>query len=166
MEELKGTRECKIRHFAFYYDNSCLIHKEAKYSTSYWPQELSLDQFKGTLKDRENLYDLGINLDNIGTYSDTKAVQYIYFAKRAKRTLQAALEKAKIENLFKTLQNKEVNTKTVIDNLVTGIETLLDTMTIASQDGRESDQENLSSHNDSVTPPFNKGKAKAKEPWV
>ena len=36
IEELKGTQKCKIRHFAFYYNDSCLIHKKAKYSVSYW----------------------------------------------------------------------------------------------------------------------------------
>ena len=131
MEELKGTRECKIRHFAFCYNNSCLIYKEAKYSASYWPQELSLDQFKGILKDREDLYDLGINLDNISICSNIKAVQYIYFAKRVGRTLQVALKEIKIENLFKTLEDKKVDIKIVIDDLVMGIKTLLDIITIA-----------------------------------
>ena len=47
-----------------------------------------------------------------------------------------------------------------------GIETLLDTMTIALQNGRESNQENLSSQDDNATPPLNKGKAKSNKPWV
>src|SRR6266700_880702 len=47
-EEFKGTQECKLRHFAFCYDDSCPIHKEAKYGASYWLQEPSLEQFKGT----------------------------------------------------------------------------------------------------------------------
>ena len=46
-EEFKGTQECKLRHFAFYYDNNYPIHKETKYSTSYQLQELSLEQFRG-----------------------------------------------------------------------------------------------------------------------
>jgi len=35
-----------------------------------------------------------------------------------------------MKNLFKTLKNKKVNTKTVIDNLVIEIKTLLDIITI------------------------------------
>ncbi len=69
-----------------------------------------------------------------------------------------------MENLFETLEDKEVDTQIVIDSSVTGIKTLLNTMTIISQDGRESDQENLRSHNNSITPPFNKGKAKSNKP--
>ena len=47
-----------------------------------------------------------------------------------------------------------------------GIKTLLDIMTIALQNGRESNQENLSSHDNNITPLLNKGKAKVKKPWV
>ena len=73
MEELKGTQKCKIKHFAFCYDDSYLIYKEAKYRISYWLQKLSPDQFKGISKDREDLYNMGIDLENISTTSDTKA---------------------------------------------------------------------------------------------
>ena len=76
-------------------------------------------------------------------------------------TLQAALEEQEIKNLFKTLENKEVNIWTVIDRLVTGIEILLDMMIIALQNKRESNQEDPSSRDNSVTPPLNKGKAKS-----
>ena len=74
------------------------------------------------------------------------------------------MEEIKIKNLFKTLEDKEVNTKIVIDDLVIGIKTLLNIITITSQDKRESNQKDLSSYEDNVTPLFNKGKAKAKEP--
>ena len=50
--------------------------------------------------------------------------------------MQATLDK--IENLFKSLKDIKAETKTVIDNSVTGIKTLLDTMSIALQDDRES----------------------------
>ena len=80
MEKLKGIQECKIKHFTFCYDNKCLIYEKAKYNAGYWLQELSLDQFKGILKDGENLYDIGIDLKDISTASDTKAAQNIYFA--------------------------------------------------------------------------------------
>src|SRR5271170_3443602 len=52
-EELKGTRGCAVRHFAFCYDDRCQIHEEAKYGASYWPQEPSLEQFKGATEDED-----------------------------------------------------------------------------------------------------------------
>ena len=45
-----------------------------------------------------------------------------------------------------------------------GIETLLNTIIITLQNGRESDQENPSSHNNNATLPLNKGKAKSNKP--
>ena len=69
-----------------------------------------------------------------------------------------------MENLFKTLEDIKVNIKTVIDSLVTGIKTLLDIMTIILQNGRESNQEDLSSHDNSVIPLLDKGKAKSNKP--
>ena len=44
-----------------------------------------------------------------------------------------------MENLFKTLEDEEADTWIVIDDLMMGIETLLDIITITSQDGKESD---------------------------
>jgi len=32
---LYGTKECLIKHFAFYYNNAYQIYKDAKYSVSY-----------------------------------------------------------------------------------------------------------------------------------
>ena len=43
-----------------------------------------------------------------------------------------------MENPFETLEDKKANTWIVIDGSVTGIETLLNIMTIASQDNKES----------------------------
>jgi hypothetical protein len=54
----------------------------------------------------------------------------MYFAKRVERTLQAALEEVKIKNLFKTLEDIKADIEIVINDLVVGIETLLDIMTI------------------------------------
>ena len=47
-EKLKGTKKCTIKSFTFCYNNYYPIHQEAKYSTSYQPQEPKLDIFKGT----------------------------------------------------------------------------------------------------------------------
>ena len=138
MEELKGTQEYKIKHFAFCYDNSCLIYEEAKYGASYWLQELSLDQFKGISKDGEDLYDMGIGLENINMFSDIEAVQNAYFAIKAGETLQGALEEVKMENLFETPKDIKADTEIVIDDSIAEIETLLDIMTITLQDKRES----------------------------
>ena len=54
----------------------------------------------------------------------------------AKTAIQATLDK--MENLFKSLEDTKAETKIVINGLVTGIETLLNTMSITSQDGKES----------------------------
>ena len=71
-----------------------------------------------------------------------------------------------MENPFKTLEDKEADTQIVIDGSVMGIKTLLNIIIIASQDGRESDQENPSSYNDNATLLLDKGKAKSNELWV
>ena len=60
----------------------------------------------------------------------------------ARTVVQATLDE--IEELLKSLEDIKAETKTVINDLVTGIETLLDTMSIVSQDGKESNQEDLS----------------------
>ena len=54
----------------------------------------------------------------------------------ARTAVQATLDE--IKEPLKSLEDTKAETKTVIDNLVTGIETPLDMMFIASQDGRES----------------------------
>jgi len=56
-EELKGTRGCIVKHFAFCYDNSCQVHKEAKYGTSYWPQEPNPNKFKGIEEEEQDYFD-------------------------------------------------------------------------------------------------------------
>ena len=53
IEEFKGIKGYAVKHFAFCYNNGCQVYKEAKYSTSYWPQNLSSDKFKGT-KEKED----------------------------------------------------------------------------------------------------------------
>ena len=65
-----------------------------------------------------------------------------------------------MESLLELLEDIEAEIETVIDDLVMGIETLLDIMSITLQNGREKNQENLSSYKDNTIPPFEKGKAK------
>ena len=71
-------------------------------------------------------------------FSDIRTVKNIYFAVKAKRILQVTLKEQEIKNPFKTLKDKKANTEIVINKSMTGIETLLDMMTITSQNGRES----------------------------
>ena len=80
----------------------------------------------------------------------------------ARTAVQATLDK--IENLFESPKDIEAETETVTNNLVMGIKTPLNTMSIALQDSRESNQENLSGHMDSTTPLSNKGKARESTP--
>ena len=49
-----------------------------------------------------------------------------------------------MEEPLESLEDTKAETETVMDDLVVGIETLLDIMSITLQDGRERDQENLS----------------------
>ena len=69
-----------------------------------------------------------------------------------------------MENLFKLLEDIEVETEIVIDDLVMGIETLLDIMFITLQNGKESNQENLSGYKDSITLLLSKDKARVNTP--
>ena len=72
--------------------------------------------------------------------------------------MQATLNK--MENLFESPKDIKAETETVIDNSVMGIKTPLDTISIALQDGKESNQKDPSGRKDSITLPLNKGKAK------
>ena len=56
-EELKRTRGCAVKHFAFYYDNKCPVHEEAKYGVNYWPQELNFEQFRGMKEEKQDCFD-------------------------------------------------------------------------------------------------------------
>src|SRR6266702_2883297 len=80
----------------------------------------------------------------------------------ARTAVQATLDK--MEELLESLEDTKAETETVIDDSVVGIETPLDTMSIALQNGKESNQENPSGCKDSTTPPLNKGKAKINMP--
>jgi len=53
-EELKETRGCILKHFAFCYDNRCPVHEETKYNASYWPQEPELKQLRN-IKETDRL---------------------------------------------------------------------------------------------------------------
>ena len=87
-EKLKGIKEYIIKSFAFYYNNYYLIHQEAKYGTSYQPQELKLNILKGT-KEADLLQE--IDQDLIATFNKVLAVvvlqEYIRAAKNTKKEI-------------------------------------------------------------------------------
>jgi hypothetical protein len=41
--QIKGIRECLIKHFIFYYNSAYIVYKNIKYGASWWPQELELN---------------------------------------------------------------------------------------------------------------------------
>ena len=73
-KKLKGIREYIIKSFIFCYNNYCLIHQEAKYGVSYWPQELKLDVLKGT-KEADLLWE--IDQDLIATFNKISAAMVL-----------------------------------------------------------------------------------------
>jgi len=49
-KELKGTKGCILKHFAFCYNDKYPVYEKAKYGASYWPQEPESKQLKNTEK--------------------------------------------------------------------------------------------------------------------
>ena len=43
---IKVIKECLIKYFTFYYNSACKVHKDAKYSIGWQPQELKLSYAK------------------------------------------------------------------------------------------------------------------------
>src|SRR6266702_6186518 len=80
----------------------------------------------------------------------------------AKMAVQVTLDK--IEKLLELLNDIKAEIEIVIDDLVMGIETLLDIMFITLQNGKESNQENLSGYKDSITLLLSKDKARVNTP--
>ena len=99
----------------YYYNNVCRIYKDAKYSVSYWLQELLLSKFRGTNEPAYRL-DIKDNKFNIGeVFTNNKAIKVAYQE-------HANLREVEIE----------VETETVIkQGLVIGIAILLDIISIA-----------------------------------
>ena len=91
-KKLKGIRECIIKSFIFCYNNYCPTYQEAKYSTSYWPQELKLDVLKGTKK-ADLLQE--IDQDLIATFNKVLAAvvlqEYIRVANNTKKEALVAV---------------------------------------------------------------------------
>jgi hypothetical protein len=64
-----------------------------------------------------------------GTFNNTESTRDRYYAIVANTELEVTLEE--VESLYKALEDIEVDTEIVIDDLVAGIKTPLDTITIA-----------------------------------
>ena len=76
---LRGTKECSINSFAYYYNNVCRIYEDAKYGASYWLQELLLSKFRGTnkLAYRSDIKDDKFNIGE--AFTDNKATKVAYW---------------------------------------------------------------------------------------
>ena len=118
---LRGTKECLINYFAFYYNNAYQVYKDAKYSVSYQLQELKLLEFRGTNKPlrRLDIKDDKFNIGEIFTNDEVTKVAY--------------QEHVDLKTVI-----IEVETKSTIEQgLVMEVITLLDTASIALRDIRE-----------------------------
>jgi len=72
-EEFKRTKGCIVKHFAFCYNNSCQVYKEAKYGISYWPQKLSPNKFRNTKEEnKQNRLYYGKDMHNNNESKDPK----------------------------------------------------------------------------------------------
>ena len=75
---LRGTKECLIKSFAFYYNHAYRIYKDAKYGVSYQLQELAPIEYRGTNELVRRL-DIKDNKFNIGeTFHDNKVIRAVY----------------------------------------------------------------------------------------
>ena len=131
---LRGIKEYLIRSFVFCYNNACRIYKDAKYSVSYWLQELVSIGYRGTNELARRL-DIKDNDFNIGE------------AFRNNKVIRAAYQK-RVD--LKDVILKVEDDFTIKQGILVGIETPLDIMSIASQDIREVGQR--------ITLALNKGK--------
>ena len=87
--KLKGIKKYIIKSFIFCYNNYCLTHQKAKYGTSYQPQELKLDIFKGT-KEADLLQE--VDQDLIATFNKVLAAVVLQeYARAANNTKREVL---------------------------------------------------------------------------
>ena len=70
IKELKGTKECIVKHFTFCYNDRCPVYEEAKYNISYWPQESESEKLK-EIKETDRLWEL--KQDSTATFSPKSA---------------------------------------------------------------------------------------------
>ena len=112
---LRGTKEYSIKSFTFYYNNACQIYKDAKYSVSYQPQKPRLAEYKGTnkLAYRSDIKDNKFNEGK--AFYNNKTIKVVYQEHAAIRDITLEVE----------------DNSTIEQGILVGIETLLDTISIA-----------------------------------
>ena len=74
---IKAIREYLIKYFAFYYNSTYKVYKDAKYGIGQWPQELKLSHAKATqeLDNKQNRIYYG--MDMYGNSISLKPVIYL-----------------------------------------------------------------------------------------
>jgi hypothetical protein len=170
---LRGTKECSINSFAFCYNNACRIHEDAKYGASYWPQEPESRGLRGTQESDEELdrlYELDKDEDGTASQQSAEKVLAQQFQSAAAstrdrddRTVSSGKKATKGTNWgYPDLKNAlEAEDESVTETGTSvGIDTPLDTMSIASREGRRGrfkDEFGRSLY-DIATSPLDKGK--------
>ena len=73
---IKIIKEYLIKHFAFYYNSACKVHKDAKYGIGQWPQKLKLSHAKAIheLDDKQDR--IYYRMDIYGNTISLKPVMY------------------------------------------------------------------------------------------
>jgi hypothetical protein len=170
---LRGTKECSINSFAFCYNNACRIHEDAKYGASYWPQEPKSKGLRGTQEsdeEKDRLYELDKDQDGTANQQSAEKVLAHEFQKAAEskdqddRTVSSDTETIEgtnwgYPNLKNAITEAEADSETETESAM-GIDTPLDTMSIASRDGRRGMFQSKLSRRlyDIATSPLDKGK--------
>ena len=76
-DRVKVIRECLIKHFAFYYNSTCRVHKDAKYGTEWQPQELKPNHTKA-IRELDNKQDrIHYKIDIYGNSISPELVIYL-----------------------------------------------------------------------------------------
>jgi Retrotransposon gag protein/Zinc knuckle len=160
---LRGTKECSINHFTFCYNNNCRIHSDAKYGASYWPQEPSSEKLRATLEQEEQdrLYELDQDEDGTASQQSAEKVlthqfhQAVASKDQDDRTISSDGEADDFQDAITEAEVDESSSEFT----TVGMQTPLDTMSIASRDDRSSIQEGSSKRTDaSASSSLDKGK--------
>jgi hypothetical protein len=168
---LRGTKECSIKSFAFCYNHACRVHEDAKYGASYWPQEPESRALRGTREsdeDQDRLYELDEDLyATAGRKSAEKVLAHQFHQQATSprdqddRIVSRNRDTRNVANWETTEVGyaSEAETETTTERGSVMVMTPLDTMSIASRDGRRSVQTGPSKPaSASANSPLDKGK--------
>ena len=170
-DNMRGTRECSIKHFTFCYNDACRIHEDAKYGASFWPQEPESRALRGTQEsdDRQDALWYGKDMhgndapeDPMNPFktnedSDEEEVQDEQLSDAHSAGRSERWEQWTHQDSEDATSEAETETATETESVV-DVETPLDTMSIASRDERETTQSGLSKQDARATPSLDKGK--------